>query len=164
MPSLTESSICLPCRRFESIPSQDHFSHPRLLETLFADGYLLFTLAQKREWSFCQPPDVLLIVLTRIPTIPQSVQKVYFSLDDCNDRALKRLSIITELVVNVEYQDPPLYPDNIAKHFPCLQHLKIYVPSKVYGSLNDLERLVSLEITSTTGGTDRAFSEKFSPI
>jgi hypothetical protein len=124
---------------------------------LFADENLLQTLARKREWKFCERPDVLQTVMAWIPTLAHSVQKVYLFLDDFTDRALYRLSVspgITELALDIENDDSSIH----------LQHLKIYTPRQVHGSLNHLQHRVSLEITSSVeDGIDRALDEKRLP-
>jgi F-box domain len=141
----------------------------RLLETLFADEYLLHTLARKREWKFCEPPDVLLTVLARIPTFAHSAQKVYLSLDDFTDRALNRLSIcpgIIELGLDIQNDDSSIHLDEIPQYFPRLQHLKLYTPRQVHGSLHALKHLVSLEVASAIdeGSEFRAIGQNIFPF
>jgi hypothetical protein len=57
-------------------PPETIFRVARIVHTLLADANLVRTLACKRDWLFCEPPDVLLAVLAGIPTFRDSIQKV----------------------------------------------------------------------------------------
>lgn len=122
----------------------------RLVDVLLADQHFVRTLARKREWLFCEPPEVLYAVLSGLPTFRDSIQKVCVNLDYFTDDVLSRLSIcsgITELAVYTSYADIRL--DSVARLFPRLQHLKLAVPAEVSGSLSALKCLQSLELAIT---------------
>jgi F-box domain len=117
-----------------------------LLETLLDDQHFISTLARKRDWMFREPPDVLLTILSRVPTLARSAQKFHLAIDDFTNRALNRLSDcagITHLAA-----DPgsaPIRFDRIAQNFPCLEHLIVYPGCEMYNYLHSLTRLKSLE-------------------
>lgn len=100
-------------------------------------------------------PEALLVAIARIPTLRQSIQKVYIGFDSYTDNVLCQLSLyrgITMLAVdsNVELESPtPLDLSTIANGFPALKHLKVVGPSPPAGSLETLKHLESLEITLT---------------
>jgi F-box domain len=126
---------------------ESSFQITQFVRTLFADDRLVRSLARKRHWLFCEPFEVLLTVIAKIPTFRISAQKVRVNLPYFTDRALSRLSVcqgITELVIDQSYSGLNL--DQISQLFPRLQHLKVSIPPDVSGSLNSLKNLISLEV------------------
>jgi hypothetical protein len=112
-----------------------------LCNVLFSDSYFRECIKTKTEWYFSSL-EVLFATLAYLPTFAESARAVILDPEGI-DIALSRMRECRSLVrLDVHGEnDRVLDLDSIHRYLPSLKMLKIWVPSRLTGSLADVEGL-----------------------
>lgn len=143
--------------------------HGRLLHALLDDRNFVECLARKTDWALVSQPEIVFAITGRIPNFDTTVRNLWLAGEHA-PLYLSRMKSCRENVTEFgisPYDISPrtggIYVTQIADFFPNLTHLHVALPVGSHGSLQSLNHLIHLELTTVNGDIEGYNEDDLSP-